>query len=304
MARDDGWLSREGEVEPDRRRALAALALAPSAWLGTRAFAAASGAPVAAPAPAAAPPIPSSAPPSLRPGARFRSVETAFRFVTDRGGTSVERGRETAGYQFHDDGTIAVRIHSESDAPSVARDAIYTLDAAWRPRECLLRMQVDGRHAYSGWFRFDADVATLEGWSASAGRISTRVPLSTPATALVTHPVTSDAMLAAAYDLSAGGPSMQRPRGVWLASADPYGRTGPELAASDVFLDYAGRSTVETPAGPAAADGFRLHLAQEGRPAPEPLQELWVLAGTSLLLRAHARGAYRTVYELTRLEAR
>jgi hypothetical protein len=242
----------------------------------------------------------------LRPraGSAYRAVDTAYRFLAMRDGRTVERGRETASYQFHGDGLIGVRIHSESDSPAVVRDAIYTLDARWRPLECLLRIQSDGHHEGSGWFRFSPDEATFEGWNASTGRVSQRIPLRSPATALVAHPVTTDAMLAAAYDHDRGGPTMQRPAGVYLSSTDPYGRTGPMLAPSDVFLDYGGRETVPTPAGPADADRYLLHLAEGGQPAAEPLQELWCVPGTTLLLRARARGAYRTTYELTRWEAR
>jgi hypothetical protein len=239
-----------------------------------------------------------------RAGTRYRSIEVAYRFVATRDGQPVERGRETAGYQFHDDGLIGVRIHSESDSPAVVRDAIYTLDARWRPLECLLRIQADGRHEGSGWFRFDDRAATLEGWNAGTGRVTQRVTLASPVTALVAHPVTTDAMLAAAYDHARPGPTMQHAAGVYLTSADPYGRTGPALEPSDVFLDYAGRETISTPAGAAEADRYLLHLAERGQPAAEPLQELWCIPGTTLLLHARARGTYGTTYELVRWAAR
>jgi hypothetical protein len=242
--------------------------------------------------------------PALRAGAKLRAVETSFRFLTTRDGREFERGRETAAYQFHDDGLIGVRIHSESDSPAVVRDAIYTLDSAWRPRECLLRIQNEGRHEGSGWFRFEDDVATFEGWNVKTGRISQRIALESPVTALVAHPVTTDAMLAASYVHGRPGPSMQRLAGAFLSSADPYGRTGPLLTPSDSYLDYAGRETVETPAGPAEADHYLLYLPENGKPAAEPLQDLWCLAGTALLLRARARGSYQTRYEPVRLEAR
>jgi hypothetical protein len=286
---DDDTGTAANGVRASRRTLLRALALAPVVLPG---------------AALAARNSTFAAGPALRAGARFRSVDTAFRFVTTRDGREIERGRETASYQFHDDGLIGVRIHSESDSPAVIRDAIYTLDARWRPRECLLRIQSDGRHEGSGWFRFEDDVAIFEGWNAKTGRISQQVQLDAPVTALVAHPVTTDAMLAAAYVHGQGGASMQRPRGIWMSSADPYGRTGPLLSPSEPFLDYAGRETIDTPAGPADADHYRLHLAEDGRPAAEPLQDLWCLAGTALLLRAKAGGTYRTRYEPVRLEAR
>lgn len=240
----------------------------------------------------------------LRPGAKLHAVDAAYRFMTTRDGRPFERGRETAGWQFHDDGTIAVRIHSESDSPRVVRDAIYTLDAQWRPRECLLRVQVDGRHEGSGWFRFERDRATLEGWNANTGRVSQSVPLEMPATALVAHPVTTDAMLAASYEHGRSGPSMQRLRGAYMTSADPYGRTGPLLSPNDAFIDYAGRQRIETPLGPAEADLYRLHLVENDAPAKDALEEMWCLAGTSLLLRARALGTYQTTYELVSLALR
>lgn len=277
-----------------RRRLLGAIA-------GVAGIAGAGGLSRAASARVAAPSEPGLPP---RAATVYRSVDTAYRFVATRDGRAVERGRETASYQFHADGLIGVRIHSESDSPAVVRDAIYTLDARWRPLECLLRIQSDGRHEGSGWFRFEDGVATFEGWNAKTGRVSQRVPLPEPATALVAHPVTTDAMLAAAYDHGRGGPAPQRPAGVYLTSTDAYGRTGPTLASSDVFLDFAGRESIATPAGAAEANRYLLYLAERGRPAAEPLQELWCVPGTTLLLHARARGAYATTYELTRWEAR
>lgn len=235
-------------------------------------------------------------------GAPPRRVRLAIRFVTTRDGADHERGRETAEYDVHDDGHVVVRIHSESDSPSVVRDAIYTLDRDWRPLDCLLRLQTDGRYEGNGWFRFEPDAAYCEGWNARGGRISQRVPLSTPVTAFVAHPVSTDVMLAAAFDRTRGT-GMQRVRGVFMSSADPYGRTGPMLAPSDVWVEYRARTTLDTPAGPRPADHYALYLPQGDGPAREPLQELWCLAGTAIFLRAAARGEYRTRYELTRFES-
>jgi hypothetical protein len=292
-----------------RRSMLLALTGIPLVAAASRAFAAGTDDGSASRADAArtgsAAPTSTQAPASLlKPGAKLRAVEAAYRFMTTRDGRPFERGRETAGWQFHDDGTIAVRIHSESDSPRVVRDAIYTLDAQWRPRECLLRVQVDGHHEGSGWFRFESDHATLEGWNAKTGRVSQRVPLEVPASALVAHPVTTDAMLAAAYVHGRGGPSMQRLRGAYMTSADPYGRTGPLLSPNDAFIDYAGRTNVETPLGAAEADLYRLHLVEGDGPAKDPLEEMWCLAGTTILLRARALGSYQTTYELVALTLR
>ena len=230
--------------------------------------------------------------------AQLRRVELRIRFMTTRDGRTFERGRETASYDFHDDGLVTYHVSSHSDDPRISRDAIYTLGADWRPREAFVRLQVDGRYEGSGWFRFEPARVTSEVFNAAKGRSSEVTPIDTPVRAFVAHPVSTDVMLAAGYEH--GGAKRQRLPGSYTSSADPYGRVGPSLAPSATWLEYAGPETLATPAGALDADRYDLFTAAEAR---EPLETLWTLRGTSLFLRAQARGIYNTVYELVEFRA-
>jgi len=228
----------------------------------------------------------------------WRRVELRIRFMTTRDGRTFERGRETASYDFHDDGLVTYHVSSHSDDPRISRDAIYTLGRDWWPLEAFVRLQVDGRFEGSGWFRFEPARVTSEVFNAAKGRSSEVTPIETPVRAFVAHPVSTDVMLAAAYEH--GGAKRQALPGSYTSSADPYGRVGPSLAPSATWLEFAGRETLATPAGALEADRYELFTAADAR---EPLETLWTLRGTSLFLRAQARGVYNTVYELVEFRA-
>jgi hypothetical protein len=227
------------------------------------------------------------------PAKRQRRIDLRIRFMTTRDGRTFERGRETASYDFHDDGLITYHVSSHSDDPRISRDAVYTLDRQYRPLEAFVRLQVDGRYEGSGWFRFEPGQVGSETFNAAKGRASQVAKIAAPARAFVAHPVSTDVMLAAAYE--PGGAKRQKLVSVFTSSADPYGRVGPSLAPSDSWLEYAGRETVQTPAGPLPTDRYELFTAAE---ATEPLESMWTLAGTCVFVRAQARGQYNTVYEL------
>lgn len=228
----------------------------------------------------------------------WRRVELRIRFMTTRDGRTFERGREVASYDFHADGLVTYHVSSHSDDPRISRDAIYTLGADWRPREAFVRLQVDGRYEGSGWFRFEPQRISSETFNAALGRRSETKTVDVAARSFVAHPVSTDVMLAAAYEH--GGPRRQRLPGCYTSSADPYGRVGPSLAPSEVWLEYVGQETLATPAGAMAADRYELFTAAA---AQESLETLWTLPGTSLFLRAQARGVYSTVYELVDFRA-
>jgi hypothetical protein len=235
--------------------------------------------------------------PAILP-ARLRRVDLRIRFMTTRDGRTFERGRETVSYDFHDDGLITYHVSSHSDDPRIARDAVYTLGRDWRPREAFVRLQVDGRYEGSGWFRFEPGQVTSETFNAAKGRQSEATKIDVPVRSFVAHPVSTDVMLAAAYER--GGPKRQRLPGSYTSSSDPYGRVGPSLEASATWLEHAGRETVATPAGAIECDRYEVFTEADAR---APLESLWTLPGTSLFVRAQARGIYNTVYELVEFRA-
>lgn len=249
-------------------------------------------------APPAAPPTPRADRATGASATQPRRIDLRIRFMTTRDGRTFERGRETVSYDFHPDGLITYHVNSQSDDPRITRDAIFTLDRAYRPLEAFVRLQVDGRYEGSGWFRFEPTQVSSETFNAAKGRASQTTPIPSAARAFVAHPVSTDVMLAAAYD--AGGPKRQKLIGAFSSSADPYGRVGPTLRAMNPWLEYRGRETVQSPAGPLEADRYELFTSAEGT---EPFESLWTLAGTCVFVRAQARGQFNTVYELVEYRA-
>ncbi len=231
-------------------------------------------------------------------GVKRRRIDLRIRFMTTRNGRTFERGRETVSYAFHDDGLITYQVSSHSDDPCIARDAIYTLGPDYRPLEAFVRLQVDGRYEGSGWFRFEPTQVSSETFNATKGRASQVTKIDSPVRGFVAHPVSTDVMLAAAWDH--GGAKRQKLTSVFSSSTDPYGRVGPSLAPSDAWLEYRGRETVQTPAGPLETERYELFTAAD---ATMPLESMWTLAGTCVFVRAQAFGQYDTVYELIEYRA-
>lgn len=226
---------------------------------------------------------------------QHRDIQLAISFTTTRDGQLVERGRERAAYDFNDDGTITYRATSTSFTPRVTRDVVYTLDGGFHPLDAYVRLQVEGRHEGSGWFRFDEGLASAETWNAREGRATESMAIAGRARAFLAHPVTSDALVCAAFDRTLPA-RRQRPQGIFDSSRDPYGRTGPGLVPREVDIEFVGEAPLETPVGKFAADHYRLYLTPDDR---EPLEEIWCLAGTFVFLEAFAGGAFQTRYRLT-----
>ena len=230
----------------------------------------------------------------LAPGTR---IEMGIRFVSDNSG--LERGHERVTYAFNLDGSITMSARSESFDPPVVRDVIYLLGPDFRPLSCSVQITNAGRPAGAGWYRLTEDMAELEG-IAGGKRISRQQPLNGPVRALVAHPVSSDVFVGMAADKSQPG-KVVRADGVYLTSADPYGRTGPEFVAANVAVAYLGIEQVTTPIGRMPADHYLLYLpAANGRFAP--FQDLWCAVGTPVFLKAYARPPVATRYEISSLE--
>ena len=226
------------------------------------------------------------------PGSR---LEISIAFI--RHGTDAPRGVERVTYTFNRDGSTTMSARSESYDPPVVRDVIYLLGPDHRPRSCHLLVTDAGRFAGVGWFRLTDTAVRLEGQSSKRGEISQQYSLRTPVRALVAHPVSTDVLVGLAADKSRPGEPIQA-SGVYLTSADPYGRTGPDFVAADVAVAYLGIDRVETPLGSTPGDHYLLYLRAPAG-SFEPFQDLWCVADTPIFLKAYARGSFHTRYELT-----
>ena len=85
-----------------------------------------------------------------------------------------------------------------------------------------------------------------------------------------------------------------------LDFARPADELERRVRAMNPWLEYRGRETVQSPAGPLEADRYELFTSAEGI---EPFESLWTLAGTCVFVRAQARGQFNTVYELVEYRA-
>ena len=223
-----------------------------------------------------------------------------IRFIGLRDGQPVVRGRERVHYRFTGDGGVTMSAHSESFDPPVLRDVFYRLGSDWRPRECFVSSQSGTEFGGSGWYRWSEGEVEIEGHNPAAGRISRRVALESPARAVVAHPVSTDVLVGMAADTArVGGPISAQ--GVYLTSADPYGRTAPELVKGDVKVAYLGEEPVETPVGVFTGDHFLLYLP-DGSGGHAPFQDLWCHAGSPVFLKSRARAPISTFYELATME--
>lgn len=212
-----------------------------------------------------------------------------------------ERGREYFMINTHSDGARTVIAHCEiDDAPSVMRDITYSLDAAWMPRDCFVRLTVGDRFMGSGWFRFDAAFAECEAFTASDGRVHQRMELVRPLGTFVNHSIICDGWHVRLYDRSRG-PGVQVIEQVLLSSPDHRGATGPTLFSIGVGIEYVGRERITVKAGTFDALHFR-YVSSPGLPQEHPPYDVWCTDDEEFLfLRGSVGGYMLTHYELTEL---
>ncbi len=165
----------------------------------------------------------------------------------------------------------------EMDEDGLTRHVVYTVDAAWRPVECFIRLSVKDAFMGSSLFRFPGSVVECEAQLSGLGRISQRLELPEPPQTFVCHPLTADGMQPAVYDAEKGG--KQR---IFSANSStlPNGGSGPLAGAKYKFLEGFGSERVVVPAGTFDCERFEISWG-DGRP---PLQ-LWVIPKGFILAR-------------------
>jgi hypothetical protein len=217
----------------------------------------------------------------------------------DRAGQ--ERGRESFRIDRHGDGTRTCTAHCEiDDRPSVMRDIVYSLDAAWMPTDCFVRLSVDDRFTGSGWFRFAAGHAECETWTATEGRISQRMELQQPLQSFQNHSIACDAWHLRLFELVPG--QVQVLERLLLSSPDHRGATGPMLFSVSIHVEFVGPDTVTVGAGTFEALHFRF-VGAPGLPVDHPVYDVWCTAdGEFLFLCGEVGGYMQTRYELVELQ--
>ncbi len=214
---------------------------------------------------------------------------------------TVVRGRESVIYSFAADGGMIMNTHSESFDPPVIRTAIYTLGADYLPRECCVVLRNEGVAEGSAWFLVKDARVELEGYNVRDGRLSRHIQAPEPVRALIAHAVSSDAFIAMAADRTRPGEVVPA-SGVYLTSADPFGRTGPDFTHVRVAMEYLGVEALATPAGTLPADHYLTYLPKATGTGYDAFQDLWCLAGTPVFLKSYARAPFSTSYDTVALE--
>lgn len=115
-----------------------------------------------------------------------------------------EWGRERFSDTLHAHGRVR-RAECEMDSARLFREASWSLDSKWRPREEFVRNIRDGMTIGSCWYRVDGRDVECEGVTADDGRISRRLRASGDIVFLGTPPLSGDCITATARGTDAPG---------------------------------------------------------------------------------------------------
>lgn len=223
---------------------------------------------------------------------QHRSIAYTIDYVGADGG---KRGQEFCRVSVHGDGSRTLRATSEIFDSEVLRDVIYTVDAAYRPREVLVRVSVKDRFVGSGWFRIGDGVAEGESFTAAEGRLSQRLPLPRPPVSFITHAVSSDVWHAAgiAKDAAAGAQSLAD---TLSCSPRHNGSTGPYLIYWPLRAWYLGEEQIAVPAGTFTAEHIRYEEANG-----DLFLDTWCTADGDRIMLKMYYPPYNSSYLLTSL---
>jgi hypothetical protein len=213
-----------------------------------------------------------------------------------------ERGREYFTINVHSDGKRTCIAHCEiDDRPSVMRDITYSLDEDWYPMDCFVRIAVNDRFMGSGWFRFGADYAECETYTALDGRVTQRMDTDGRLMTFQNHAIVCDAWHMRLFDLSKAGQGVQSIDEMLLSSPDHRGATGPMLFRIGFGVEYVGEENIDVEAGNFDALHFRF-VSSPGLPEAHPPYDIWCTNdGEFIFLRGDIGGYMQTFYELAEL---
>lgn len=231
-----------------------------------------------------------------------RTVRGVIRYTSnkpDRRGQ--ERGREYFMINVHSDGKRTCIAHCEiDDRPSVMRDITYALDEHWYPTDCFVRLAVNDRFMGSGWFRFGADFAECETWTAIEGRVTQRMETGGRLRSFQNHSIVCDAWHLRLYDRALGR-GVQTIDELLLSSPDHRGATGPLLFRAGLCMNYVGEETLRVGAGSFDALHYQF-VSAPGLPVEHPPYDIWCTAdGDFIFLKGVIGGYMQTYYELVEI---
>jgi hypothetical protein len=259
--------------------------------LNRRAFCASAAVTAVAPLAAAAPKPPASEPVKQNPAlvaARSRNVRGKILYISDDG---TERGREWFGFTYRKDRQLTLRAYCEMDDAQVQRDVVQTMNERYHPLDCFVRLHVKGEFLGTGWIRVTDAEAECEVFNVQMGRVHQRVPLPVPATSLVSHPISSDALLMAGFDHSKPE-RIQTWEGGLSTSPLLDGASGPFISVGrERSVEYVGPEKITTPAGTFDAHHYRLLMGSKPRPdGKKPSYDIWCTHPDYLIVRGEVGG--------------
>jgi hypothetical protein len=231
-----------------------------------------------------------------------RSVRGTIRYTSNKPERlGQERGREYFMINTHSDGRRTCIAHCEiDDRPSVMRDITYSLDENWYPTDCFVRLAVNDRFMGSAWFRFGADFAECETWTAIEGRVTQRMETQGRLRSFQNHAIQCDAWHLRLYDRSLRR-GVQTIDELLLSSPDHRGATGPLLFRAGLCINFVGEESLEVAAGQFDALHFQF-VAAPGLPVEHPPYDIWCTADDDYIFLKGVIGGYmQTHYELVEL---
>ena len=183
-------------------------------------------------------------------------------YLNDDGST---QGKEWFDVTVQKDGQRTLRARSEIYDAQILRDVVFTVDKAWRPLDCFVRLSKDGVFGGSSWFRFHDGGADCESYLSDLGRISQHWEAPAWPTIFATHAVTSDVWQMGLFDHSRSE-KVQTIGNRISPSALPNGGSGPLIGhgysgdgrPGEIDLEYVGPETIEVPAGTFKTQHFRV----------------------------------------------
>ena len=176
----------------------------------------------------------------------------------------------------------------------------YTVDAAWKPVDAYVRLDVKGSFLGAGWFPFTDALAECETFMTSGGRVSQRIERGEPkggggdlATTFGVHPVACDIWHLGGYEPNVPGESYVHR--AFMSSLLPNGASGPMISTMEFTIIYVGIEEITVPDGTFSTHHYR-YVFTDGNAD----EHIWYTSEDRILVRIRW-DLLKTTYELAEL---
>ncbi len=181
------------------------------------------------------------------------------------------------------------------------------MTSKFAPLDCFVRLHVGGKFLGTGWIRVSDTDAECDVFNATMGRLHQDVKLAVPATSLVSHPLSTDSLLLAAFDHSKPERIQQWDGGI---STSPLldGASGPLIGVGGRrSTEYVGPERITVPAGTFDTHHYRLLMTAKADGSPRSY-DIWCTHPDFVFVRGEVRGYLNNktgfgYYELAEFES-